>query len=131
MQMLRSRGEHQFDGQAQHIARKNRRHHFRVAAHMPDAKRTAFGRLARQANRFAQTHAIDAVGHARATKPQAPLLRLQGHQSVDGGRHPGVTLFEVEDDDLRVGAEHGVGGIHVGLSLQAFNALMPESVHLA
>ena len=131
MQMLCSRGKDQFDGQSQHIARKNSGHHFRVAAHMPDAKRTALRRLSRQANRLAQTHAIDAVGHARAAKTQTPLLRLQGHQRIYGGRHAGVTLFEVENNDLRIWAEHGVGGIHVGLSLQAFNAPLPESVHRA
>ena len=112
MQMLRSRGEHQLDGQAQHIARKNRGHHFRVAAHMPDAKRTALGRLSRQANRLAQTHALDAVGHAGAAKTQTPLLRLQGHQSIDGGGHTGVALLQIENNDLGVGAEQRVKGLH-------------------
>jgi hypothetical protein len=43
------------------------------------------------------------------------LVHLQRNQSVDGGGHTRVTLFDVEDNDVGVGMEHGVrGGVGIG-----------------
>ena len=115
MQMLCSRGEDQLDRQAQDIAGKNAQHHFRVTPHMPDAERPPGRRLARQGQGLLGGHALDPIGHGGAAIAQTPLVHLQRNQSVDGGGHTRVTLFDVEDNDVGVGMEHGVrGGVGIG-----------------
>ncbi len=76
MQVLRGRGKYGTNRQSQNVARENSRQHFRVAAHVPDAKRASLSRAARHIDGLPQAHTRHAIGHQGAAVSQPPLLGL-------------------------------------------------------